>query len=54
MGEHRDFWTDKTNKALFKIIQGKVALMLAKNSYTLTVNKDEREILKEIFKEKKK
>jgi len=45
------FWDDSTNKALFKILQGKVALMLAKDSYTLTVNKAEREILKEIFKE---
>ena len=43
------FWNDPKNKALFKILQGKVALMLAKDSYTLTVNKDERKILKEIF-----
>ncbi len=46
-----DFWVNAENKAHFKIIQGKVALMLAKDSYTLTVNKPEREILKEIFKE---
>lgn len=48
------FWEDKKNQALFTILQGKVKLMLAKDSYTLTVNKEERKILEEIFKEKKK
>ena len=47
------FWQDKKNQALFTILQGKVKLMLAKDSYTLTVNKEERRILEEIFKEKK-
>ena len=52
LGEAMKFWNEPKNKALFTILQGKVALMLAKDSYTLTVNKAEREILKEIFREK--
>jgi len=47
------FWEDPMNKALFKILQGKVELMKAQDTYTLTVNKKERKVLVEIFGEKK-
>ena len=41
-------WTEE-QKAYIRILQGKVDLMIATHTYSLTVKKEERRVLKEVL-----